>query len=138
MTCALLNTKRQSGAQDNAIAPHGLLRQRRDVKCGIPVMFFSMAYSRSITRSCTRTWSRRACRLRDLPIDCIKIDRKFVGLADQEAMNALYFIYQLTRLGHSLGKSVVLEGVESEDLLRAATCTARRAKAWSSNCSSCT
>jgi len=58
-------------------------------------------------------------RLRELPFDYIKIDRNIVSLAGQDASDVLRFIYQLTRLGHSLGKSVVVEGVENADLLEA-------------------
>jgi len=58
-------------------------------------------------------------RLRELPFDLIKIDRAIVNLAGQNASDVLSFIYQLTRLGHSLGKSVIVEGIESEALLEA-------------------
>jgi len=58
-------------------------------------------------------------RLRELPFDCIKIDRNLVNLVDQDPSNVLRFIYQLTRLGHSLGKQVVVEGVEDVSLLEA-------------------
>lgn len=58
-------------------------------------------------------------RLRELPFDSIKIDRSLVTLDDRNSADVLHFIYQLTRLGHSLGKSVVVEGVEDEDLLEA-------------------
>lgn len=58
-------------------------------------------------------------RLRELPFDWIKIDRSIVSLAGQNVSNVLSFIYQLTRLGHSIGKSVIVEGVESEALLEA-------------------
>jgi EAL domain-containing protein (putative c-di-GMP-specific phosphodiesterase class I) len=56
-------------------------------------------------------------RLRDLPFDAIKIDRTIVSVADEDAGKALRFVYQLTRLGHSLGKTVIVEGVEDEDML---------------------
>ncbi|WP_081716279.1 EAL domain-containing protein [Paraburkholderia mimosarum] len=56
-------------------------------------------------------------RLRQMPFDWIKIDRSIVSLAEDDASTVLSFIYQLTRLGHSLGKSVIVEGVESEALL---------------------
>lgn len=58
-------------------------------------------------------------RLRELPFDWVKIDRDIVGLAGQNASDVLSFIYQLTRLGHSLGKSVIVEGIESDALLEA-------------------
>ncbi|WP_019936801.1 EAL domain-containing protein [Bordetella sp. FB-8] len=58
-------------------------------------------------------------RLRELPFDTIKIDRSIVMNVHQDSSNVLRFIYQLTRLGHSLGKDVVVEGVETTDLLEA-------------------
>ncbi|MFM0610181.1 EAL domain-containing protein [Paraburkholderia sediminicola] len=58
-------------------------------------------------------------RLRRLPFDSFKIDRSIVAFADEDRSNVLRFIYQLTRLGHSLGKSVIAEGVETQDLLDA-------------------
>lgn len=59
-------------------------------------------------------------RLRKLPFDLIKIDRSIVKISnDDDAWEVLRFVYQLTRLGHSLGKSVVVEGVESLDMLQA-------------------
>ncbi|TDV26798.1 EAL domain-containing protein (putative c-di-GMP-specific phosphodiesterase class I) [Paraburkholderia caballeronis] len=58
-------------------------------------------------------------RLRELPFDVIKIDRSIVTLADDDASDVLRFVYQLTRLGHSLGKQVIVEGVENRELLEA-------------------
>jgi EAL domain-containing protein (putative c-di-GMP-specific phosphodiesterase class I) len=58
-------------------------------------------------------------RLRELPFDSFKIDRSIVRLDGRDSLDALRFIYQLTRLGHSLGMSVTVEGVEEEDLLEA-------------------
>ncbi|MGN6579416.1 MAG: EAL domain-containing protein [Bordetella sp.] len=60
-------------------------------------------------------------RMRELPFDAVKIDRSLVVIGDENAADVLPFIYQLTRLGHSLGKSVIVEGVEDEDLLEAVT-----------------
>jgi EAL domain-containing protein (putative c-di-GMP-specific phosphodiesterase class I) len=60
-------------------------------------------------------------RMRELPFDAVKIDRSLVVIGDENSADVLHFIYQLTRLGHSLGKSVVVEGVEDEDLLEAVT-----------------
>lgn len=59
-------------------------------------------------------------RLHKLPFDTIKIDRSIVAPAAENSQNVLPFIYQLTRLGHSLGKTVVIEGVEDRDLIEAA------------------
>ncbi len=58
-------------------------------------------------------------RLRELPFHCVKIDRSIVNVAGQDASNVLRFVYQLTRLGRSLGKSVVVEGVEDAGMLEA-------------------
>jgi EAL domain-containing protein (putative c-di-GMP-specific phosphodiesterase class I) len=58
-------------------------------------------------------------RLRQLPFDTIKIDRDIVGSATEDLSQALRFIYQLTRLGHSLGKTVIVEGVEDQSMLEA-------------------
>ncbi|HEX7748541.1 MAG TPA: diguanylate cyclase [Bordetella sp.] len=58
-------------------------------------------------------------RLREMPFDFIKIDRSIISQADKDPYNTLRFIYQLTRLGHSLGKQVIVEGVEDAALLQA-------------------
>ncbi|WP_233868424.1 EAL domain-containing protein [Paraburkholderia adhaesiva] len=58
-------------------------------------------------------------RLRELPFDWIKIDRSIVSLHGPDALDVLRFIYQLTRLGHSLDKRVIVEGVEGTELLEA-------------------
>jgi EAL domain-containing protein (putative c-di-GMP-specific phosphodiesterase class I) len=58
-------------------------------------------------------------RLRELPFDWIKIDREIAHLGGDTALDALRVVYQITRLGHSLGKLVLAEGVDSEDLLTA-------------------
>lgn len=58
-------------------------------------------------------------RLREIPFQIVKIDRSLIHQARQDAFNALRFVYQLTRLGHNLGKKVVVEGVEDEGMLRA-------------------
>jgi EAL domain-containing protein (putative c-di-GMP-specific phosphodiesterase class I) len=60
-------------------------------------------------------------RLRDLPFDAIKIDRTIVNVGGEDAGKALHFVYQLTRLGHSLGKTVIVEGVEDDEMLSAVT-----------------
>lgn len=58
-------------------------------------------------------------RVRELPFDWIKIDHNIVNLAGQNTSGILNFIYQTTRLGHALGKSVIVEGVEDDALLEA-------------------
>ncbi len=58
-------------------------------------------------------------RLREVPFDLVKIDRKISNLAGHDASDALRFICQLIRLGHSLGKTVVVEGIEEAGVLEA-------------------
>jgi EAL domain-containing protein (putative c-di-GMP-specific phosphodiesterase class I) len=58
-------------------------------------------------------------RLRELPFDWIKIDREMARISGDGALDVLRFIYQLTRLGHALGKLVLAEGIDSLDQLRA-------------------
>lgn len=58
-------------------------------------------------------------RLRELPFDWIKLDREIVRVSGDEALNTLHVVYQLTRLGHSLGQHVLAEGIDSFDLLNA-------------------
>jgi EAL domain-containing protein (putative c-di-GMP-specific phosphodiesterase class I) len=58
-------------------------------------------------------------RLRELPFDWLKLDREMVKVSGGEALNTLRVIFQLTRLGHSLGRLVLAEGIDSLDLLYA-------------------
>ncbi len=58
-------------------------------------------------------------RLRELPLDWIKIDRGMTQSVGDDPVPTLRFIYYLTRMGHALGKRVVAEGVESPDWLAA-------------------
>jgi EAL domain-containing protein (putative c-di-GMP-specific phosphodiesterase class I) len=58
-------------------------------------------------------------RLRQLPFNTIKIDHSIVSLADKDPTSVLFFIHRLTRLGHTLGKMVLVEGVDSADMLEA-------------------
>ena len=58
-------------------------------------------------------------RLRQLPFNTIKIDRSIVSLVDKDPTSVLFFIHRLTRLGHTLGKIVLVEGVDSADMLEA-------------------
>ncbi len=58
-------------------------------------------------------------RLRQLPFDTIKIDHSIVWLVDKDPTSVLFFIHRLTRLGHTLGKRVIVEGVDSVDMLEA-------------------
>jgi diguanylate cyclase (GGDEF)-like protein/PAS domain S-box-containing protein len=56
-------------------------------------------------------------RLLDLPIDEIKIDRKFVGALTDDPDSA-EIVRSTIALGHRLGMTVIAEGVESEEALR--------------------
>src|SRR5918997_6992485 len=56
-------------------------------------------------------------RLRDLPIDDLKIDRTFVASIGDDNHGA-EIVKSAIALGQSLGMSVVAEGVESEGVLR--------------------
>lgn len=58
-------------------------------------------------------------RLRALPFDVIKLDRSLVLDVERSPLDVLSSIYQLTYLCHALGKTVVVEGVESADLIDA-------------------
>lgn len=59
-------------------------------------------------------------RLRQWPFDRIKIDQAIVGQARQDPLGTLRFIRQLIRIGHDLRLEVVVEGLESPDLIEAA------------------
>lgn len=58
-------------------------------------------------------------RLRAQPFDVIKLDRSLVLGVERTPIDVLSSIYQLTNLCHALGKTVVVEGVESVDLIDA-------------------
>lgn len=60
-------------------------------------------------------------RLRQWPFDRIKIDQAIVFQARQDPLGTLRFIRQLIRIGHDLQLEVVVEGLESLDLVEAAT-----------------
>ncbi|GAA0888320.1 hypothetical protein GCM10009121_12010 [Rhodanobacter soli] len=60
-------------------------------------------------------------RLRQWPFDRIKIDQAIVSQAWQDPLGTLRFIRQLIRIGHDLRLEVVVEGLESPDLIEAAT-----------------
>lgn len=60
-------------------------------------------------------------RLRQWPFDRIKIDQAIVGQVRQDPLGTLRFIRQLIRIGHDLRLEVVVEGLESPELIEAAT-----------------
>jgi diguanylate cyclase (GGDEF)-like protein len=60
-------------------------------------------------------------RLRQWPFDRIKIDQAIVSQVRQDPLGTLRFIRQLIRIGHDLRLEVVVEGLESPDLIEAAT-----------------
>ena len=55
--------------------------------------------------------------IKDLALDEIKIDRSFVSAIDASSQNAA-IVRSTIELGHSLGMSVLAEGVETEEELR--------------------
>jgi diguanylate cyclase (GGDEF)-like protein/PAS domain S-box-containing protein len=62
--------------------------------------------------------------LRELPVDCLKIDRSFVMGLPFSAKDAA-IVHALTGLGHDLGMTITAEGVETEQqrlLLRTIGC----------------
>jgi EAL domain-containing protein (putative c-di-GMP-specific phosphodiesterase class I) len=54
--------------------------------------------------------------LRELPIDCIKIDRSFVALATEHGYDSTV-VEALLMIGRTLELTVVAEGVETEEQL---------------------
>ena len=58
-------------------------------------------------------------RLRQLPFNTVKIDRSVISLMHKDPTSVLCFIHRLTRLGHTLGKRVLIDGVDSLDMLEA-------------------
>ena len=60
-------------------------------------------------------------RLRQWPFDRIKIDQAIVLQARHDPLNTLRFIRQLIRIGHDLRLEVVVEGLETLDLIEAAS-----------------
>ncbi|MFM1965046.1 MAG: hypothetical protein RL134_771 [Actinomycetota bacterium] len=85
-------------------------------------------YSREILRSLSDNGFRVAMddfgtghsslgRLRELPIDVLKIDRSFVSKAPEDAPSAK-ILTAMVSLAEVLGATVVIEGVESETQLR--------------------
>ena len=54
--------------------------------------------------------------LSTLPIDCLKIDRSFVSRLEHGS-NEAAVVKSILLLGHSLGKAVVAEGIETEEQL---------------------
>ena len=57
-------------------------------------------------------------RLRDLPLDVLKIDRSFVADLDAEDGQARAVVAAVVELGHAIGASTIAEGVETEGQLR--------------------
>jgi diguanylate cyclase (GGDEF)-like protein len=60
-------------------------------------------------------------RLRQWPFDRIKIDQAIVLQARRDPLNTLRFIRQLIRIGNDLRLEVVVEGLETPDLIEAAS-----------------
>ena len=79
----------------------GLLEKLRALGIRISIDDFGTGYS-SLTY------------LRDLPVDELKIDRSFVTYVDLDAHNEV-IVRSTINLGHSLGLSIVAEGIEREE-----------------------
>lgn len=58
-------------------------------------------------------------RMRALPFDVVRLGRSLLRSVERAPLDVLISVRQLTRLCHSLGKTVVVEGVESGDLVDA-------------------
>ncbi len=59
-------------------------------------------------------------RFRSIAFDEVKIDQELVRGAERAPREALTFIHPLTHLAHSLGRTVVVEGLETVGLVEAA------------------
>jgi EAL domain-containing protein (putative c-di-GMP-specific phosphodiesterase class I) len=59
-------------------------------------------------------------RLRHFPFDEVKIDKNLVRSTDAAPRTALHFVRPITDIAHSLGMTVVMEGLETEGLVEAA------------------
>jgi len=62
--------------------------------------------------------------LRDFAVDCLKIDRGFVGDLERSETSQI-FVSAIAHVGRGLGMTVVAEGIETEDqarMLRSAGC----------------
>jgi diguanylate cyclase (GGDEF)-like protein/PAS domain S-box-containing protein len=87
----------------NRAAVAETLRQLREIGVRIAIDDFGTGYS-SLQY------------LRDLPVDCLKIDRGFVtGLPFSSKDAAI--VHAMTGLGHDLGMTITAEGVETEQQL---------------------
>lgn len=53
--------------------------------------------------------------LRDLPVDIMKLDRSFARRLGERPQD-LHFVHSLQSLAHSIGKRLVVEGVETADI----------------------
>lgn len=76
----------------------------------------------TISWSRPRGASRRCCgrpisRPGSLPIDCLKIDRSFIARLHNGASETAV-LRSIVRLGKSLGKTVLAEGIETEPQLQ--------------------
>jgi predicted signal transduction protein with EAL and GGDEF domain len=89
---------------DNASAAVKLLEQLRELGICIQLDDFGMGYS-SLSR------------LHNLPLDTLKIDRSFISSLGHKGGSA-GIIEAIITLGHTLGLSIVAEGIETTDQLR--------------------
>jgi len=113
--------------------------QQRVLSSGVPpeliefelqesIVTDDLDYSREILKSLSSTGFRVAMddfgtghsslgRLRELPIDVLKVDRSFVSRAPEDAQSEK-ILTAMVSLAEVLGATVVVEGVESETQLR--------------------
>lgn len=59
-------------------------------------------------------------RLRHFPFDEVKVDKNLVRSTEAAPRTALHFVHPITDIAHSLGMTVVMEGLETEGLVEAA------------------
>ncbi|MEN9206769.1 MAG: EAL domain-containing protein [Gloeomargarita sp. GMQP_bins_44] len=79
-----------------------MLAQLRDLGLQILMDDFGTGYS-------------NLSRLRTLPIDMVKVDKSFIQTADADTWA---FVQGIVALAHSLGKAVVVEGIETAEQLQ--------------------
>jgi diguanylate cyclase len=113
------------------LARHGLTGDRLDLEItetgGLADTATSLAVCHELRRLGVRlsvddfgTGQSSLARLRDLPIDSVKIDRSFIGNLDQDDAR-LRFVWGVIAFAERVGLTVVAEGVEREAELEALT-----------------
>jgi diguanylate cyclase (GGDEF)-like protein/PAS domain S-box-containing protein len=93
------------GAMDEGEAVPGILADLRRAGVQVAIDDFGTGFS-------------SLARLRDLPIDCLKVDKQFVDGVTRESGDRAV-ISAIATLGHSLGAVILAEGVENDEQARA-------------------